>query len=94
MRGEYSLDTLKGIGEKTRLIFEKAGILTLDQLLAYYPRAYDSFEEPKKISELREGETAAVCGCLTAPLSGRYVRGLSILSGLLQDESGKIPVTV
>lgn len=93
MRGEYSLDTLKGIGEKTRLIFEKAGILTLDQLLAYYPRAYDSFEEPKKISELREGETAAVCGCLTAPLSGRYVRGLSILSGLLQDESGKIPVT-
>lgn len=93
MNGEYTLDSLKGVGQKTRLIFEKAGILTLDQLLAYYPRAYDSFEDPKKISDLREGETAAVCGCLTVPLNGRYVRGLSILSGLLQDDSGSIPVT-
>lgn len=48
MNGEYTLDSLKGVGQRTRLIFEKAGILTLDQLLAYYPRAYDSFEDPKK----------------------------------------------
>ena len=92
MKGDNRLDSLKGVGEKTKQIFEKAGIGTLDQLLAYYPRRYDSFEEPIKISELREGETAAVRGCLTAPLSGRHVRGLSILSGVVKDESGRVSV--
>ena len=33
--------SLKGIGEKTGKLFEKLGVLSIDDLLAYYPRAYD-----------------------------------------------------
>ena len=32
--------SLKGIGEKTGKLFEKLGVLSIDDLLAYYPRAY------------------------------------------------------
>ena len=36
------LDSLKGIGEKTGRLFAKLGIETVDELLEYYPRAYDA----------------------------------------------------
>lgn len=32
---------LKGIGEKTAVPFAKAGIHTVQDLIEYYPRAYD-----------------------------------------------------
>lgn len=35
-------DALKGVGEKTKKIFERAGIFQLGDLLHYYPRAYDT----------------------------------------------------
>ena len=41
-----SVRTLKGIGEKVELLFQKAGIITIDDLLHYYPKNYDIFEEP------------------------------------------------
>ena len=43
------LDSLKGIGEKTGRLFAKLGIETVDELLEYYPRAYDACEEPVEI---------------------------------------------
>lgn len=90
MNTELEIDVLKGIGEKTRQLFQKAGIYTLGDLLAYYPRSYESYEAPAKISELREGAVTAVRAVLTAPLSGRYVRGLKISSGTCRDDSGEL----
>ena len=52
MNLESSLTELKGIGEKTAQTFARAGINTLEDLIGYYPRAYDSFLEPVRISEL------------------------------------------
>ncbi|HBE85130.1 MAG TPA: hypothetical protein DDW53_06225, partial [Lachnoclostridium sp.] len=38
MNGE-SIDSLKGIGEKTGKLFQKVGVITVGDLLEYYPRA-------------------------------------------------------
>lgn len=79
------IDSLKGIGAKTKQTFEKAGIETLEDLIHYYPREYERYEAPIPVMELKEGMYAAVSGRLLAPLQTRYVRGLSITSGLFGD---------
>lgn len=85
------IDSLKGIGAKTKQTFEKAGIETLEDLIHYYPREYERYEAPVPVMELKEGMYAAVSGHLLAPLQTRYVRGLSITSGLFGDGAGKHP---
>ena len=46
------LNNLKGIGEKTEKLFYKAGVEKVNDLLRYYPRYYDVFEEPVLIRDL------------------------------------------
>lgn len=41
---------IKGIGEKTAALFEKLGLKTVDDLVHYYPRAYDRYEEMTDIT--------------------------------------------
>ena len=50
-----SLQTLKGVGEKTEKLFFKLGIYDTEDLLHYYPRNYDAFEAPVDIADLEEG---------------------------------------
>ncbi|MCD7818185.1 MAG: ATP-dependent DNA helicase RecG [Lachnospiraceae bacterium] len=84
------LDSLKGIGEKTKQIFADAGIENLGDLLGYFPRAYERYEEPIPIEQLREEETASVAGRLTAPIANRYIRGRCISTTLCSDGTGEI----
>lgn len=85
MNLESSLDSLKGVGEKTKQVFEKAGIENLSDLIGYYPRTYESFEAVRPIASLREGDMAAICARLAAPLESRHVRGLTISTALCSD---------
>ena len=39
MSSSEPISSLKGIGEKTGKLFEKLGVITIDDLLSYYPRA-------------------------------------------------------
>ena len=66
-----SLQTLKGVGEKTEKLFFKLGIYDTEDLLHYYPRNYDAFEAPVDIADLEEGTVKAVSA---AVCSGVYVR--------------------
>ena len=51
---------LRGIGEKTAVPFAKAGIHTVQDLIEYYPRAYELFEEPTEPEEMEDGKKYAV----------------------------------
>ena len=46
MNDKTPLRELKGVGEKTEKLFQKIGITTAEELLRYYPRTYDIYEEP------------------------------------------------
>lgn len=89
---EQSLKTLKGIGDKTERLFQKAGICNLNQLLHYYPRDYDTYGSPVPLGAVRPGEKNAVEGRVTrAPevkTGGKH--SLTILK--LQDETGTLQV--
>ena len=90
MANDQSIETLKGIGEKTAKLFEKVGIRTIDDLLHYYPRGYDTYGEPKAIGELSEDETGTVEGFLKSGATGVHVNGLSIVLATISDMTGKL----
>ena len=90
MANDQSIETLKGIGEKTAKLFEKVGIRTIDDLLHYYPKGYDTYGEPQAIGELSEGETGTVEGFLKTGATGVHINGLSIVQATISDMTGKL----
>lgn len=93
MREDQSLDTLKGIGEKTKQIFARAGILNVGDLLHCFPRTYETFQEPVPICEIKENEINAVAGVFEKPLSVVGTRGLVMTNGIFTDAADRISVT-
>ena len=84
------VETLKGIGEKTAKLFEKVGVRTVDDLLHYYPRGYDTFEEPKPMGALEDGAVMAVDGCLKNGASGHHFGAASMVTASISDMTGKL----
>lgn len=82
------LNNLKGIGEKTEKLFYKAGIEKVNDLLRYYPRYYDVFEEPVLIRDLECDRTQAIKGTVVREVSVKHVRNLQVVTGYLRDERG------
>lgn len=59
---------LKGIGDKTTTLFNKLSVYTVDDLVGFYPRDYDVYEEPVLIGELSpeyENKIIAVQGVIS-----------------------------
>lgn len=90
MNEHSGLESIKGIGEKTKKIFERAGVFDVGDLLHYYPRHYDTCEHIKNIAEVSEGETAAVCASLSREITVRHVKRMSIAAVPLRDMSGTL----
>lgn len=90
MNQKTPLDELKGIGEKTKLVFEKAGIRDLGDLLSYYPRTYRRFPAVIGTSQIREGMEAAVYAAPERALTVQYVKRMQIVSAVLCDREGAV----
>lgn len=54
MDEDSSIREIKGIGEKTEALFQKLGVNTAGDLLRFYPRAYDIYEDPVTVSGWRK----------------------------------------
>ena len=54
---QSKIHEIKGVGEKTEKLFAKLGIYTVGDLLRYYPRNYDVYEEAVPIAEVEDGRT-------------------------------------
>lgn len=82
------ITSLKGIGEKTDSLFKKLGVETVEDLLHYYPRAYDAYEEPVPIGDVREGGIAAVSGQLLKTASVRRFKNMQVIVTTVKDMTG------
>lgn len=87
------LNSLKGIGEKTGKLFEKLGVHTTQELLEYYPRAYDSYEEPVAIGELRPESIMAVAGMLQKSPDVKRYSHVQVVVAVLKDGTGTLQLT-
>ena len=87
------LRDLKGVGEKTEKLFQKIGITTTEELLHYYPRNYEAYEEPVAIHNAPEEKIIALRGTIVTGIYMNQARNLQILSATIADESGRLPVT-
>ena len=88
-----SLRTLKGVGEKTEKLFAKIGVTDVEDLIHYYPRTYDAYEEPVEIQTLEEGTVAAVSVTIITGVYVNHVRNLQVITITAADLTGKLPVT-
>lgn len=87
------ITSLKGIGEKTGSLFKKLGVETVEDLLHYYPRAYDAYEEPVPIGDVREGGIAAVSGQLLKTASVRRFKNMQVIVTTVKDMTGGLSLT-
>ena len=62
MKETERIGSLKGIGEKTEKLFQKVGVETVGDILRYYPRAFEIFEEPVPVGNVEEGKINTVAG--------------------------------
>lgn len=84
---------VKGVGEKTRRLFEKLDIRTAGELLGHYPRDYETFKEPVCISKAPLGEVSAVYVQVSSIPNQKKVRNLVILNVNVRDASGTMQLT-
>jgi ATP-dependent DNA helicase RecG len=78
---------LKGVGPARAEIFAKLGVVTVGDLLEYFPRDWVFAPEPKKISQLETGETAAIVGLVESTDFQNYRRP-AIFEAMVSDDTG------
>jgi len=83
---------LKGIGAKTCELFHKIGVENVNDLLHYYPRMYDKYENISLFSDVSIGERGAFkAKIISIPKLNRF-KGKTILTFFINDGIDSIEV--
>lgn len=90
MSNVQPVSALKGIGEKTGKLFGKLGVITIDDLLSYYPRAYDVYNEPVSIGQLKEQTVMSVESVLSKPPDLLRTGKIQMVSAVIRDLTGTL----
>lgn len=90
---EDSIRKLKGIGEKTEKLFARVGVFTMRQLLHYYPRDYDAYQEPAGVGGMKPGGVQAIRGTLTKLPEVKGLRNRSVITVVLIEENRRLQLT-
>lgn len=89
-----SLTGVKGIGEKTVKLFHKLNLYTVRDLLYYFPKEYEKFEEPQEISECSSGKTVTIRARIPVQtMELRKAGRLVLFKFYLAEKDKKIEVT-
>lgn len=86
------ISELKGIGEKTEKLFGRIGISTVGDLIRYYPRGYDVYDEPIPISEASEGRVVTVTGAIFGRVQVSGSRNMQVTTIYVKDITGTLKV--
>jgi ATP-dependent DNA helicase RecG len=88
------LQFLKGVGPRKAADLERAGLVTVEDLLYRLPFRYEDRSRMQPIASLRPGHKAAVLGEITsARLTTTRRRGFKIFNAVVGDASGAIRCT-
>lgn len=86
---DAKLTVLQGVGPKHAETLAKLGMITLGDMLYYYPRRYDDYSQLKPIKDLFYGEQVTVIGTIQS-VHTRQIRGgkASIVEVIISDGTG------
>ena len=85
---------VSGIGETRAKAFEKAGVATVGDLLAYFPRRFENRGETRKLFDLPDGETASVVVRIdSSPKEARGKSGRIFVRVSASDDTGTLYMT-
>ena len=92
---EQSVTYLPGVGPKSAEKLAKLGIITVRDLLYYYPREHIDYARQAKIRELKAGETATIVGTITSCNCFTTVKNnkLTIFDVTIKDSSGRMKLS-
>ena len=79
------ITSIKGIGEKTAMLFHRVGVHTVGELLSYYPRTYDMYQEPVTFASLKAEEIQAVAGFLRKAPSVTKAKRYAVTTVVLEE---------
>ena len=86
---QVSVTNIKGIGDKTAKCLQKLQVQSVYDLLWYVPRSYIKYPEITPFSEIREGMTVAVLGCVNPDFSERQTARMLVTTFSVH-ESGSV----
>ena len=92
MNEQSKISELKGIGEKTEKLFQKLNIYTIGDLLRYYPRAYDIYEEAIPIENVEEGKVVTITGNVYGKVQVATMKNLQVTTAFVKDLTGTLKV--
>ncbi len=92
MKSSSSIGSLKGIGEKTENLFHRLGVYRIEDLIRYYPRGFEIYEDPVPISEAEEGRINTISGSVFGRIGVSGNRSLQVTTLNLKDLTGTIKV--
>lgn len=93
MKLQDSITKIKGIGEKKAVLFAKAGVHTIEDLLTYYPRAYETYGEPAELSEIEDGKKYSVCGYILAVSAVKRYEKYQVFTAQIRAGEGELQGT-
>lgn len=88
MNLKSDISSVKGVGEKTSVVFRDIGINTVEDLIHYYPRTYEKFENITAIKDVISGERNAVYGCLISDAKMLRFSGKTMITAYARDKDG------
>lgn len=84
------IDSLKGIGPKTAVLFEKLKVYTIEDLLKLYPRNYLSYEEPVDVEDAEIGKRVTIKASIQSYVDIKKVRSLTLVTCTVKDGTGSV----
>lgn len=88
-----NIQSIKGVGEKSAALFAKLNIYTVQDLLRFYPRGYETFEAPVEVSAAVEDKIQSFYLRITKSATVKKVRNLTILNFTGADNTGRVTLT-
>ncbi len=91
---KQSVQYIKGVGPNRVKLFNLLGVYTVEDLINYYPRAYEDRTKIKKIEELQDGEEALIEAVTVSGVSVFKLRkNMTVSKVLVQDDTGRCLIT-
>jgi ATP-dependent DNA helicase RecG len=86
------LSDMKGMRKATAEALARLGVVTVHDLLYYFPRAHYDYTDTRSISRMRLGHKTTLVGAIKDVRNNRTRRGIVITTATVEDATGTVAV--